>query len=192
MVLATFQISSGRARSFVTQAQPETSFPGIRSDYDRLSMGLALTELYAAVTHPGQVDPELFDLLVTSLGHLERHPTPTAALVWCELKLMEAEGVHAQWLRCVHTGAEVRETPAWLSPSAGGYLSPQEAIEARDRFQARIEVLAGLQKTSELPEPPPRLKFDVECLRVLHRFWLHLAHTSLPAHVALLGEIGRE
>lgn len=187
MVLATFQISSGRARNFVTQAQPQTSFPGIRADYDRLSMGLALTELYAAVTHPGQVDPDLFDLLVTSLGHLEKHPSPIAALVWCELRLMEAEGVHAQWLRCVHTGVEVKETPAWLSPSAGGYLCPGEAIEARDRFQARIEVLAGLQKTSELPEPPPRLKFDAECLRVLHRFWLHLAHTPLPAHAALLG-----
>jgi DNA repair protein RecO len=182
----------GKSRQFVTQVQPETSFPGLRLDYDRLSMALALAELYTAVTHPGQVDPDLFDLLVESLRQLERHPSPRAALVWAELKLMDAEGVHPDWLHCVHTGVQVRETPAWLSPSAGGYLSPIEAIQARDRFQAPIEVLAGLQKTSELSEPPPRLKLDAACLAVLHRFWLHLSHTALPGHTAMIEALAQE
>lgn len=183
---ATFQIAEGRRQRFVTQAQPRTAFPGLRSDFERLSFGLALAELYAAVTHPGQVDPDLFDLLIVSLEVLASLPEPKAAMVWAELRLMEIEGVAASWTHCTARGTTLAENPAWVSPSAGGHLSAVAALEARDRFQAPAEVLIALDKTAMLEAPPPRIKRVDECLAVLHRFWLHHAHGPLPANKAMM------
>ena len=178
-------VAEGKRNAFVTQVQPVSSFPGLRSDYNRLSLALALTELAAAVLPHEQPAPDAFTLLVSALRYLEAHPEPVAALVWAELKLLDLSGFMPELSVCVVSGEPVKEAMPWLSPHAGGYVSAENAGRFTDRFQTRAEALYGLVATAALPEPPPRLRFCMECLTALMPFWRAVADKPLPAKEAL-------
>lgn len=182
------QLALGRKRRYLTQVRPLGSFSSMRRDYDRLQTAIAFCELAGAVFPWEQSDPEIFDLFVGLLEALRDHPMPLVALVWAELRLMEAIGFAPRFDECVQTGRPPRTAKVWVSTSAGGYLDPEVACEAGDRFGVSYEALVGLARTAELVEPPPRLAFAEECLTVLHRFWLHIADMRLPAHEALQHE----
>lgn len=186
LTCATFHLASGRHRSFVTQVQLSTSFPGLRSDYERLSAAMALAELYSAVIHPGQAAAYLFEMLVISLKAIETHRKPIVALVWAQLKLLAAEGLMPSWMTCVATGEPLRLSPAAVSPAAGGFICDAECAAYSDFFRVSAEALIGLDRCGSLDEPPPNLKRLGECLRTLYAFWLDIAGKALPANRALV------
>lgn len=181
-----FQLASGKHTAYITQSQPIMSFPGLRGDYEKLTMGIALTELASAILpHEHEADDE-FRFLVTALRFLEIAEKPLPALIWAELKLMELAGFQPDWMRCVATGEPIGEAMAWVSPHAGGYVSPEAAARFTDRFQVRAEALYGASRMAELESPPPNLKFADEILRMLFRFWLNFAEDPLKANRALV------
>lgn len=162
------------------------SFRELRSDYDRLSFGLALAEIVEAVAVPNQAADDLFDQFKLSLTYLSHHENPAVCFTWSLLQLMDIEGRQPSWNRCVTTGVAVSENPAWVSPLAGGYISSGSHHDAQDRFQVRAEVLLGLQALGGLAAPPPKLRYVEEATRVLYDFWLEYAHKPLPAFLAVL------
>ncbi len=166
----------------MTEVRLEAGFRALREDYDRLQAALALAELTASVTPPEQADPEPYALLRRSLEAVASGPDVAAALVWSELQLLDLSGFLPVFGSCALTGAPVSGSPVWMSPSAGGHVSLAAANGCADRFQTTREALIGLDRTSELAGPPPRLKFSGECLRVLHKVWLHVTDQRLPAH----------
>lgn len=184
-------LAEGKRNLYITQAQPISSFPGLRADYERLTFALAMTELAAAVLpheHPAE---EEFAFMVHALHDLEIHPKPLVALVWMELRLMELSGFMPSFNVCVTTGERVAEALPFVSPHAGGYISLTAAGRYSDRFQVRAEVLYGLAACSELDRPPPGLKFADECLRCLLPFWREVAGRALPASDALIAQLPR-
>ncbi len=181
LMMAELELAEGRHTRFVTQAQPITSFPGLRTDYDRLRFGLALAEIFAAVTTPGQAGEEPFELLSRSLGAIQDHPNPLVALIWAVLRLLELEGVMPSWTFCVSTGAPLAESPAWVSPHAGGYLSVGDEQGYSDRFRVDAEVLLGLSKMADLEEPPARFKHAEASFHTLFPFLENSVHATLPA-----------
>ncbi len=189
LTVAQLGLATAKKNMFVTQAQPLTSFRGLRNDFQRLTFGLALLELYAAVLPYEQPDPDAYEVLLLSLGALEKHEKPVVALVWSELQLMAAEGFLPQFDRSAVSDAPVREAEAFASPNAGGYVTALESTSFPDRFKVRAEVLLGLAKTAELPEPPGNLKLAEECLIALFPFWRHIAETQLPANEAVVNEL---
>lgn len=180
------QLTAGKRADFVTQAQPISSFPGLRTDYERLTYGLALAELAATVLPHEQPAPDEFRFLVHALHDLELHPRPLVVLVWAELRLMEMAGFAPLFAECAITEVGVQEALPFLSPMAGGYVSMPRALEFGDRYQTRAEVLYGLAATQLLDSPPPNLKFSDEALRALYPFWRHIADRPLPANEAVL------
>jgi len=186
---ARMTLAKGKVNQFVTQAQPLRSYRGLRTDYERLSLALALVELYAAVLPWEQPVESAYDLLDLSLSAIESHPAPIAALVWSELKLLEESGFLPQFDRCVVTDSGIQEQDPWLSPTAGGYVAVGAANDFSDRVRSKYEVLVGLARTAELPEPPPKLRFAEECLLAMIPFWRHIADTPLPANEALKREM---
>lgn len=182
-------LAVGKRNEFVTQAQPLSSFRGLRTDFERLTFGLALTELYDALMPYEQPLEEAYELLLVSLATLEHHEKPVVALVWCELRLLEVSGFMPSFDRCVATGNAVAEANAFLSPDAGGYISDPEAMQFTDRVRVRAEVLYGLARTAELDEAPPNLKYAEEALLALMPFWRHVASMPLPANESCLGEV---
>src|SRR5579862_305209 len=92
LVVAKFSIATGKKNQFITQAQPMASFRGLRTDYERLSFGLALCELYSAVIPWEEPFPEAYELLASSLHILETHERPVVAMVWAQLQLLSLSG----------------------------------------------------------------------------------------------------
>lgn len=196
LTVAQLGIATGKKNSFITQTQPLASFRGLRTDYERLSFSLALLELYAAVIPYEQPDPELYDLLFISLQALEAHPKPQVALVWVQLQLMSYAGFLPQFGESAVSGEPLvrpyTQHPipnTYVSPDAGGYVTPAESGAFGDRFSVRAEALLGLAKTAALPEPPPNLKFADECIIALFPFWRHIAETKLSANESLVKEV---
>lgn len=181
LTAAVLTLATGKRNAFVTQAQPVSAFRQLRADYDRLTYGLALAELYAAVCPYEQPFPEAFELLRDSLVALEHHEKPLVALVWAQARLLAVSGFMPQLERCVDTDEPVQEAEPFLSPRAGGLISTAAAIQFTDRVRTRFEAVVGILKSSELETPPPNLKFAPECLRALLPFWRHIAEAPLPA-----------
>lgn len=182
-------VAMGKKNAFVTQAQPVASFLGLRSDYERLSFGLALAELASAVLPHEQPAAEAFTLVVSSLQYLEKHSTPLIALIWAEVQLLSLSGFMPELSGCVVTGVPVQEAMALLSPHAGGYVAAESAGSFTDRFAARAEVLYNLVALAGLDRPPKHLKFATESLIALFPFWKAIAERSLPANEEVVREL---
>lgn len=180
------QITPGKKQSFVTQAQPISSFPGLRADYDRLCFGLALTELAAGVLPHDHPAAEEFRFMVRALHDLEVHAKPAVALAWAEVRMMEMAGFWPSFAACAVTGVAVKEARPYLSPHAGGYVVGEHAFEFTDSFQIRAEILYGLNALVELEEPPANMKSVGDTLRTLFPFWRAIVDRALPANEAAL------
>lgn len=187
--VSVLQLAAGRATRFVTQAQPLSSFPLLRTDYERLSAGLALAEIAAAVLPHGQPAESEFEMLVTSLRHLEIHEKPLVAFLWAQVKMLETAGFHPSFGTCAHTGVRVAEAFGWFSPTGGGYLCESEGLRYNDRYLVRAEALLGLAALAPLDEPPKNIRFSVEAARALFPFWRSVADRQLPANESFVAEL---
>jgi DNA repair protein RecO (recombination protein O) len=188
LMATTMQLAPGKKNAFVTQTQPQSSFPGLRSDYDRLTYAIALTELYEAVLPWHEPFPDAYELLMLSLKALERHEKPMVAFVWAQVALMRVSGFLPSFSICVHTGASLSDAFPYVSPGAGGYVSTQFAEVLHDRIRVRAEVLLGLAALGEVEIPPGNLKFAEECLVALYPFWKHIADKALPSLESCVNE----
>ncbi len=189
LTVARLCIAEGKRTAFVTQAQPLASFRGLRTDFERLSLALALVELYAAVCPYEQPFPEAFELLRVSLAQLEKHERPLVAMVWAEVRLLLETGFFPQLDHCVVTEEPLTEAEPYLSPHAGGYVSDFAANAYTDRFRTRAEILYGLDKMGPLNEPPTQFKAAEETLLALLPFWRQIAEVPLPANEAYTAEL---
>jgi DNA repair protein RecO (recombination protein O) len=167
---------------FVTQVQPISSFPGLRSDYDRLSFGLALTELASGVLpHDHECEME-FSLMLEALKYVEVHPDPLNAFVWAETRLLQLSGFMPTLLECVVTGEVMQEPTPQLSPMAGGYVSSGAAGRFPDRYRSTFEAVVGLAKVADLPRPPMTMRDAARCALDLLPFWRAAIDRPLPAN----------
>ena len=189
LAVSVMNLAEGKVNRFVTQAQPITSFRGLRNDYDRLNFALALTELFAAVLPVEEPQPDAYELLLRSLAMLEVHEKPLVVLVWAQVQLLSLSGFLPQVETCVVTDQPIAESEPFLSPEAGGYVSDGAAARYMDRFRARREVLIGLRRLTEVATPPQNLKFAEETLGSLFPFWRNIAAIQLPANEALVGDV---
>ncbi|MES1147370.1 MAG: DNA repair protein RecO [bacterium] len=178
--LTRFQWASGRHRSFVTSVEPQTSFPGLRADYERLSMGLAVLELVESSLPLESPAPGCLELVITALHAMEKHPRPEAVFAWALSRLLDEEGQHPDWTACVVSGVGLDGDPAFVSASAGGYVSAVESGPYPDRTLVSATALIVLKKLGEIDTPPPALKEVTEVVRVLVRFWSGILEKRLP------------
>jgi len=192
LVFATMHLAIGRHRRFVTQAQPLTSYPKLRSDYDVLTCGLAIAEL--ACTHlPYEAPvPEVFEAVAKGLSALCDEGRPLVPLVWFSARLMGDEGLMPDWAACAVTGSPLLHTPVWVAPSAGGAVGEESADGLTDRMRVSAEALIGIERISRLSEPPPKLKRAEESALVLHRFWQGVLDAPLPAGETVMRAIASQ
>ncbi len=180
------QIAPGKKQAFVTQAQPISSFPGLRSDYDRLSYALALAELASGVIPHDHPAEEEFNFLVRALHDLEIHAKPLVAFIWAQVRLMELAGFLPSFDRCALTDIAVKEALPYLSPHAGGYVVADRAFAFNDSFQSKAEILYNLSALVECEEPPRNLREAEATLITLVPFWRAIIDRPLPAVDAVL------
>jgi len=186
--LAVLNLAEGKRNRFVTQAQPLRSFPGLRTDFERLSCGLALVELYAAVLPFEEPMPEAFERLTASLRAVETHEKPIVALLWSEVQLLAISGFMPHFHQCVVTEQPVAEAEPYVSPSAGGYVTDGAAGPYFDKFRTRVEVLYALARLPDLEAAPANIRQAERALADLLPFWRAIAEAPLPANEAAVRE----
>ena len=187
--IGQFTFASGKNQKFVTSAQPRSSFPGLRQDFDRLNLGLSWAELLGQVLPYEEPIEEAFELCFATLSELEKHFTPAIALVWGEVKLLEITGFLPSFNRCVLTDSKILESEAFLSPSTGGYVSAGHSGQISDRYLVRAEVLYGLAALVDCERPPAKLKFSTECLSALQPIWEAICERPLLARQHVLSSL---
>jgi DNA repair protein RecO (recombination protein O) len=181
LTVAELQIAIGRVRNFVTQAQPVSSLPNVRTSYERILCGQALAEL-VAVHYPFTAPhPEAFDDLFAALSALGGDGGPAVPLVWFAAHTLAAEGPMPDWAVCAVTGTPLSGPEVWYSPAAGGSVGRAEAEQFHDSARASREAMIAISKTAPLAAPPPRLKRAAECSEVLFRTWQGVLDAPLPA-----------
>ena len=187
--IGQFTFASGKKQKFVTSAQPKSSFPGLRQDFDRLNMGLSWAELLGQVLPWEQPLEEAFDLCFSALSELETHVAPMVALAWSEVKLLEVTGFLPSFNRCVVTDSKILESEAYISPSTGGYVCSGHASQISDRYLVRAEVLYGLAALVDCERPPANLRFSLECLIALQPIWESVCERPLLARQHVLSSL---
>lgn len=116
---------------WLEEAQLLREFAGLRTDWERLELGIHLLQLVLRVSHEGGVDnSSLFDLLGNGLQALEcSHHLPQLKLLF-ELKLLKQQGV----LHPENEGIYLISTPlrdhATLKVSERDYQNIKEKVQA--------------------------------------------------------------
>lgn len=166
-----FLLASGRSLEIVQQAEIQQSFPGIRTDLDKLTRATYLCELLDRLTAESDTlqSVELYDLLLSALYLLQRATTYTDAIVHAyELHLLAAIGYAPALENCVRCGEPLNGRQVGFSPSLGGALCPADRYRADDAQSLSFDGLKLLRLlASTAPEllltlqPSPKVAAEV-------------------------------
>lgn len=187
MVLADFTWAEGRARRFLQHVRPVTSFPGLRVDYERMVAGIAWCDSVQNYLPFGAPSPDIFVISTQVLRWLEAGRGSVPVLVWGFAKMLEEDGVAPDWLTCSVHGVPLTKTPVAFDFSVGG------PVEGVDQFGGQVEwvdfeVLVGLSRIGELPEPPEKLRNGVVSLDLLRMVMEYVTDRKLVGLRSLISE----
>ncbi len=118
-------VAKGRTWDLVTQAETIYGFRRLREDLDRTAYAYYLLELIDAFTEEEDSHPELYDLLLMGLSHLEQTEQPGLTVRWFELALLRLTGYQPQLFQCVQCGASLEPVTNYYDPERGGVLCPR-------------------------------------------------------------------
>jgi DNA repair protein RecO (recombination protein O) len=99
------QFYEGRELDLVTQAESVDNFRAIREDLDRIGRGVSMLEVADQLAQEGEVNPQLYRMLLGALRTLESSASPlvTPAFYW---KVLALEGYRPEVDICVQCGAD--------------------------------------------------------------------------------------
>lgn len=102
------QFYEGRELDLVTQAESIDNFRAVREDLDRIGRGVSMLEVADQLAQEGEVNPQLYRMLLGALRTLETSGSPlvTPAFYW---KVLALEGYRPEVDACVQCGAD--DTP---------------------------------------------------------------------------------
>ncbi|MFN3652165.1 MAG: DNA repair protein RecO [Armatimonadota bacterium] len=118
-------MAKGQTLDVLTQAEVQSSFPGIRKDLTRIGYASYFVELVDAGTEERQESPELWDVLLASLAALETAATPDVLARAFELHAMRLLGYEPSLFRCALCQGEVGVPGTGFHPTRGGIVCPR-------------------------------------------------------------------
>jgi DNA repair protein RecO (recombination protein O) len=161
---ASLLVYEGRGElQTVSQAEAVEHFRPIRDDLQRLTRGLSLLEVVDQITHEGQPDPKLYQMLLGALRTLASGPSPLLVPAF-NLKVLAHEGVGPQLDACVGCGAT--EPLVAFDPREGGVLcrSCRRGLPLGPDALALVRRILGGGLNDVLREPPSPATHEVEVL----------------------------
>ena len=144
-------LARGRAWDIITQAEMVTSFQGLREDLDRTAHAYYFVELVDAFTQEEDSHPQLFDLLLHSLGYLETTSSLALTARWFELRLLRLTGYQPQLFNCVECGDEIQPVTNYFSLEKGGVLCPRHGEGVRGAEPIAVGTLKILRYLQSQP-----------------------------------------
>jgi len=161
---ASLLVYEGRGElQTVSQAEAVEHFRPIRDDLQRLTRGLSLLEVVDQITHEGQPDPKLYQMLLGALRTLASGPSPLLVPAF-NLKVLAHEGVGPELDVCVGCGAT--EPLVAFDPREGGVLcrSCRRGLPLGPDALALVRRILGGGLNDVLREPPGPATHEVEVL----------------------------
>ncbi len=122
---ATLLLAVGRTFDIITQSMIQQSFDGLRVDLQRIGAAYYVAELIDRLTEDDDENGDAFDLLVRTLGALDRTRNLDLALRYYELQLLDILGYRPQLSLCAVCQEVLTEEANRFSPLAGGVLCPR-------------------------------------------------------------------
>lgn len=152
------QFYEGRELDLVTQAETIDHFRSVRDDLDRISRGVSMLEIADQLAQEGEVNPDLFRMLLGALRTLETSTSPlvTPAFFW---KVLALEGYRPEVNECVQCGAD--DTPlVAFDLESGGLLCRtcrRGTAVSGDAVELMQQILGGrlTEALAESPEETP-------------------------------------
>lgn len=150
----------------ISQAEALELFRPVRDDLQRLTRGLSLLEVVDQVTHEGQADARLYQMLLGALRTLADGSPPLLVPAFL-LKVLAHEGVGPELDACVSCGAE--EPLVAFDPREGGVLcrSCRRGVHLGPEALGLVRRILGGGLTDVLREPATPATHEVEVLATL-------------------------
>ncbi|MCI0438679.1 MAG: DNA repair protein RecO [Chloroflexi bacterium] len=128
----TVSISYGRNLDTVNEAETINSFKGFRSDLERLSRALYLSELVDVFSTDGYPNYAVYQLLLDTLQWLGETAQPEMLTRYFELRLVELSGFRPEIYSCVECRAVLQPDNHLFNSASGGVLCPECRVMSED------------------------------------------------------------
>ncbi len=135
-----------RDLQLLTQCDPLGSMGALTTDLARMEAGMTVVELAHLATVPGEVHPEVFDLIVDTIKALQRAtPRPGNSLYFFEVRLLELLGFRPELGKCsmcgvIVEGSEHRNGPEGFDVAPSGIVCA--SCSGRSGVTMRVSVPA--------------------------------------------------
>lgn len=175
------QLYEGRELDIVTQAETLDHFKAIRGDLERIGSASAMLEAVDHLSQAGEVNPQLYQMLLGALRTLSGRDAPLVAPSFF-LKLLALEGFGMVVDECIACG-KTSELVA-IDVDAGGTLCRehrQGASVSPDAVELLRQILGG-QLGAALNEPESPATHEVQALAtnaLEHHLERHLRSVTL-------------
>jgi len=144
-------VARGKSLDLVTQAETVEAHRHLREDLWRSSWAYYVAELADAFVQDDDPHPQLFDLLLETLGRLDRGAAdqrgadPLLTVRYYEVHLLSLAGYQPQLFRCVQCSELLKPEVNFLSLARGGCLCPQHGANHPETIALSLAVLKVLR-----------------------------------------------
>ncbi len=188
-------LARGRELDVVSQAEALDAYEGLRENLTRFGHAAYAVELVDCFGVEEENRP-LYHLLTETLQRLSRGDSPSVAVHYFEMRLVELAGYRPQLFRCVSCGAEVRPQAQFFSGREGGVLCPACGAGRRNAQPislSALKLLRHLQRSSYAAVAGLRLRpeTEAEVRQLMEAYLSHLLERRLhtPAFLKRLREL---
>jgi DNA repair protein RecO (recombination protein O) len=153
---STMMVAQGRTWDIVTEVAAIDSFPGIRSDLDKIGQANYVSELIDCFSESGDENQALWDLLLLTLEELDELPpteeernahlsTSRVLQHWFEINLLSLAGFQPQLFQCLSCDEELEPVKNYISLIEGGVFCPECGQARRDLEPIEADLLKVLR-----------------------------------------------
>lgn len=146
-----FLVAKGKSLDLITQAETIDAHRRLREDLWLSTWAYYAAELVDSFTQEQDPNELLFDLLLETIGRLDRGEDPTLTLRYYELHALSLLGYQPQLFKCLKCGALLEPVVNFFSVERGGTLCPSHGANQADTVSlslAALKVLRFLQSRS--------------------------------------------
>ena len=189
-------MSHGRSLDYVIQAQGINNFPSLKSNLDAVTKGLYAAELVDGFGSEASPNQSLYDLILETLGAIDRQPDSEWPLRFFEVHLLRVSGLMPELYHCVECRQPLEQGRHRFSQSLGGALCLEchpEGANIRPLSLRALKVLRlihrGLLAEVLLLKADPQLSDELKSLiGGAVSYWLEREIRSKPFMDQLRGE----
>lgn len=142
-----FQLYRGKNAHRVTQVMLKTSYPEIRSQYDKTVYARYLAELVMELIPPHEKVPDQYSLFVYAMDTLAQRRDPWPVAKWAELTLLSNAGYAPTLNVCVICQGALTD-PTYFSSGLGGVVC-KNCLDEIPTWDERLSISLGAVKTLE-------------------------------------------